>query len=61
MADTSTYSCSCADWKENLDLLNSAFVMQSIHGFGGYTGKPFVFCPWCGKTLPHKYTKEKLT
>lgn len=41
----------CKDWKENIGAINSGFVMQQVHGFGGYSGKPIVFCPWCSEKL----------
>ena len=47
-------ACSCKDWKENIDKLNSGFVLQSVHGMGGYSGKKIAFCPWCGKKLKEK-------
>jgi len=53
--------CQCQDWKENLDKVNSGFTWKFIHGMGGYDGKPFIFCPWCGERLtpePEERTKE---
>ena len=43
--------CDCLDWKENIDKVNSGFVIQSIHGMGWYSGKRMVYCPWCGQKL----------
>jgi len=44
--------CNCKDWEENIDILNGPTVLQSIRtGSKGYTGKVFVYCPWCGKEL----------
>ena len=43
--------CNCKDWKENIDLMNAGFALSTIHGMGGYEGKPISFCPWCGDTL----------
>lgn len=43
--------CKCKDWKENIGKLNSGFAMSVIHGMVGYTGKQFIFCPWCGEKL----------
>lgn len=43
--------CECEDWKENVPKINAGFFMQEIHGFSGYTGKQFNFCPWCGRKL----------
>ena len=46
-----TFECNCDDWKENISKLNSSFTLQSIHGLGGYSGKVFIYCPWCSKKL----------
>ena len=46
--------CDCKDWKENIDKLNAGAMMQYIHGQKGYTGKTFIFCPWCSKELKEK-------
>lgn len=46
--------CKCKDWKPNIDIVNGFIVMQANMAWGnkkGYTGKPFRFCPWCGKKL----------
>jgi len=43
--------CTCKDWKENIDKLNEGWVFVSIHGGKGYTGKIFIYCPWCSKPL----------
>lgn len=43
--------CPCIDWEENIDKLNSGFTLQAIHGGGGYSGKRFVYCPWCQEKL----------
>jgi hypothetical protein len=43
--------CECEDWKENIDKINTGIIFMGVHGCGGYTGKVFVYCPWCGKKL----------
>lgn len=43
--------CSCPEWQENIPQINSAFFFLQNHGMGGYSGKPFVVCPWCGTKL----------
>ena len=44
--------CDCLDWRENIDKVNGPIVLQSIRaGRDLYTGKPFVYCPWCGRCL----------
>ncbi len=42
--------CNCKDWQPNIDKINSAITMDFVHG-KEYTGKPFEYCPWCGKKL----------
>jgi len=44
-------NCKCQDWQENINKMNAGFAIMDIHGFGGYSGKEFVFCPFCGKEL----------
>ncbi len=49
-----TYTeCKCNDWKENIDELNSGFAFMSIRStsYEGYSGKHFIYCPWCSKKL----------
>jgi len=43
--------CECRDWEENINELNAGTVMKALHGWGGYSGKKFVYCPWCGNKL----------
>ena len=45
--------CICIDWQVNMPILDSMVIMDAIHtwGQGGYKGKRFAFCPWCGKEL----------
>jgi hypothetical protein len=43
--------CSCKDWVENLMKLNEPWIIAIAHGSPGYTGKQFVYCPWCSKKL----------
>lgn len=54
MKDKTNKMCKCKDWKENINKLNAGAVMSFIHGMGGYSGKIFSFCPWCGKKLIKK-------
>ncbi|MBM4137267.1 MAG: hypothetical protein FJ241_10625 [Nitrospira sp.] len=51
--------CNCKDWQENIAKLNSGFTLSTIHGLGGYQGKIFNFCPWCGKSIAIKEAMEK--
>lgn len=41
----------CEDWKPNLDKINGFILTAAARSgnFNIYTGKPFVFCPWCGQ------------
>lgn len=53
--------CTCIDWKQNIDKLNSPFVLQSARSGGKsqYNGKVFEFCPWCGKNLHGKAKDDR--
>lgn len=45
--------CTCMDWK-HVKQIDAAIQMSALHSWGdprGYTGKPWKFCPWCGKRL----------
>jgi len=50
--------CKCEDWIKNIDSLNSGFEFMATHGMSGYTGKIFVYCPWCGKELEKENEEE---
>lgn len=39
--------CKCEDWKNFLPQIAEQQQLAQKHG-KAYTGKPFVFCPWCG-------------
>jgi len=43
--------CSCIDWRENNPIFVNMFMYMMIHGQGGYKGKLYNYCPWCGKEL----------
>lgn len=45
----------CADWKPQTDLVNGPITLQSARSGGRYqyTGIPFRYCPWCGKSRSH--------
>ena len=45
-----TFKCSCADWEENILLINAHYGLGLI-AVGQYTGKRFTHCPWCGSEL----------
>lgn len=43
----------CQEWVENIDKINDPIILQSLRNPGYvYNGKPFVYCPWCGKARP---------
>lgn len=46
--------CEWKDWSENIDKVNEPLLLlyaRNLMTTKGYTGKQFVFCPWCGKEL----------
>ena len=43
--------CGCDDWKKGTAVINSALAFCENHGFAPYSGKPYVFCPWCGTKI----------
>lgn len=59
IGDDMSVVCTCRDWKENIDKVNAGFTMLHIHGQGGYNGKLFVYCPWCGEILEDE-NKQKV-
>lgn len=42
--------CDCDKWADNILKLSSCMTLAHVHGMG-YKGKPFNYCPWCGKNL----------
>jgi hypothetical protein len=47
-------NCECEDWKENIPKVNGHVflaVARNPNTEKGYTGKQFIYCPWCGKKL----------
>ena len=44
-------ACQCKDEKINMPKINAGFELSFIHSFQGYTGKTFIYCPWCSKKL----------
>ncbi len=53
--------CDCKDWEEGSEQISSAQTLAHERGFK-YTGKYFVYCPWCGeklkRTIPGKLWEE---
>lgn len=53
----STEQKPCCDYfKEGATLIDGPIINQTVRSGGRYkyTGRPFRFCPWCGKELPKK-------
>jgi len=42
--------CICDDWIEGMEQIISLQEFGYLHDVY-YTGKPFIFCPWCGELL----------
>ena len=54
-------TCECEDFKLGMPQIAQAQVMTSPAMFSWgtkYTGKPFKFCPWCGKVLKIEEKKK---
>jgi len=45
-----TLVCICDDWIEGMEQIISLQEFGYLHDVY-YTGKPFIFCPWCGELL----------
>ena len=43
--------CTCADWVPGVAKINAYIDVGRIHSMGDYSGKPFMYCPWCGLKL----------
>lgn len=47
-----SFSC-CTDWELQIQIVNGYIVFQSaregVDTFRRRGGKPFLFCPWCGR------------
>lgn len=50
--------CSCKDWEENFPVITDLCLFYDLHGGGGYNGKKFVHCPWCGERLDETTIQE---
>lgn len=60
----SAVKCTCADWVPGVAKINAYIDMGRIHSMGEYSGKPFMYCPWCGKLLTEEVkpvVKSKVT
>jgi len=41
--------CTCKDWKVAVPQIQTAQLVNDNHHGKPYTGKQFIYCPWCGK------------
>jgi len=51
--------CTCDEWKTSGSQLHAFAVLAFTHGMF-YTGKQFIFCPWCGKKLNEEHYTSTL-
>ena len=42
--------CDCKDWQHGMTQLDGFIMFGFTHGYK-YAGRPFVYCPWCGKQI----------
>ena len=50
-------NCDCKDWKPNVKIIDGIIALHALRiGTKGYSGKPFVYCPWCGEKLNEETT-----
>ncbi len=42
--------CRCKEYLNSMSQIEQAQILAYTHGIR-YTGKPFVYCPWCGQVL----------
>lgn len=46
--------CACTDWTENIPKVSAPFSLLNARNpttYTGYTGKVFMYCPWCSAAL----------
>lgn len=49
--------CDCEDYEGSMAQIIRAQLLEHVHG-GQYTGKVFIYCPWCGKLLIEEKKNE---
>lgn len=56
-------TCTCKDWEPGIEKINAYIGLQFARSGGAtqYTGKPFEYCPWCGKKLIDDEDTQKVT
>ena len=52
--------CDCEGWKQSCPQIDVIMTLAWSHGVP-YTGKVFVYCPWCGKRLAETDTEKGKT
>ena len=52
--------CDCEDWKRGMAQLDGFVMLGFTQGYK-YTGKPFIYCPWCGKQIKNILPEEVKT
>jgi len=47
------FACTCKDWPEQIKKVNEPilYLFARNPDTYRYTGKPFIYCPWCGMVL----------
>ncbi len=40
----------CELWKKGIDIINRYIEIQFVRTGKQYSGIPFYYCPWCGKS-----------
>jgi hypothetical protein len=59
-AEGAKMKCDCNLWKDNMDKIAAFLTARHEAGQGGYTGKTFKFCPWCGTELVSEWAVKKV-
>ncbi len=48
--------CECKDFDQNVEMINNCVRYAEIHAMPlAPTYKEFLYCPWCGGMLRHKW------
>ena len=43
--------CNCADWVENIKILDAALLLHALRNERQGLKKSFIYCPYCGNKL----------
>ncbi|MFH1759812.1 MAG: hypothetical protein ABIA63_01800 [bacterium] len=49
----------CSGWETSMEQIIGAQMLANNHGMK-YTGKAFIFCPWCGKRIFKKIHNQRI-